>query len=116
MVLAPRVSSPVVRPETLRRVSFARIPEVLPMPNLIDIQRRSFQWFLDEGLGELLAEISPIQDFTGQNMDLDLAVPGPNGDPRYSSADPKYCEKESSDTDATTAAPMRRPMRLPING
>jgi DNA-directed RNA polymerase subunit beta len=47
------------------RQSFARINEVLPIPNLIDVQTKSFRWFLDEGLKELFAEISPITDFTG---------------------------------------------------
>ena len=52
------------------RESFARISEVLPIPNLIDVQTRSFQWFMDEGLKELFAEISPITDFTGKNLEL----------------------------------------------
>ena len=54
------------------RHSFARITEVAPIPNLIKVQRDSFEWFLREGLKELFAEISPIQDFTGRNMDLEL--------------------------------------------
>ena len=56
------------------RHSFARITEVAPIPNLIKVQRDSFEWFLREGLKELFAEISPIQDFTSRNMDLELAV------------------------------------------
>ena len=60
MVLAPRATSPIARRQGANRVSFARISDVLPMPNLIDIQRRSFRWFLDDGLGELFTEISPI--------------------------------------------------------
>src|SRR6266545_2130927 len=53
MAVAPRVSSPIATRDGAReRVSFARIREVQTMPNLIDIQRRSFRWFLDEGLGE----------------------------------------------------------------
>ena len=52
------------------RESFARIREILPIPNLIDVQTRSFQWFMDEGLKELFAEISPITDFTGKNLEL----------------------------------------------
>ena len=63
------------------RHSFARITEVAPIPNLIKVQRDSFEWFLREGLKELFAEISPIQDFTGRNMDLELAVPGPDAEP-----------------------------------
>jgi DNA-directed RNA polymerase subunit beta len=52
------------------RHSFARIPEVVPMPNLNKIQRDSFDWFLKEGLKELFAEMSPIDDVTEREMDL----------------------------------------------
>jgi DNA-directed RNA polymerase beta subunit len=52
------------------RHSFARIAEVAPMPNLIRVQRDSFDWFLKEGLKELFAEISPVQDSTGCNTDV----------------------------------------------
>src|SRR5437764_10413443 len=65
------------------RHSFARIQEVAEIPDLIQVQRDSFEWFLREGLKELFAEISPIQDFTTRNMDLELAVPGPNGECGY---------------------------------
>src|SRR6266545_1128867 len=116
MVLAPRISSVVGSRAAETRVSFARIPEVLPMPNLIDIQRHSFQWFLREGLGELFDEISPIQDFTSKNMDLELAVPGPNGEPGYSFGEPKYSEEECREADSTYAAPLRVRMRLTIKG
>ncbi|MBM2809393.1 MAG: DNA-directed polymerase, beta subunit [Chloroflexi bacterium] len=116
MVLAPRATSPIARRQGANRVSFARISDVLPMPNLIDIQRRSFRWFLDDGLGELFTEISPIQDFTGKNMDLELAVPGPNGEPGYAFGEPKYSEEECRETDSTYAAPLRVRMRLTIKG
>ena len=86
------------------------------MPNLIEIQRRSFRWFLDEGLGELFEEISPIQDFTGKNMDLELAVESPNGEPGYSFGDSKYSEEECREADSTYAAPLRVRMRLTIKG
>jgi len=46
------------------RVSFSKIPEVLPLPDLIGIQRESFDWLLRDGLAEVLAEVSPIEDFT----------------------------------------------------
>ncbi len=52
------------------RKRYARIPEVLPIPNLIELQLESFHWFIDNGLRELLDEISPIQDFTGRVMEL----------------------------------------------
>jgi DNA-directed RNA polymerase subunit beta len=56
------VSTPASLPE---RVSFARIPDIREMPSLIQVQIDSFDWFKREGLRELFAEISPIEDFTG---------------------------------------------------
>src|SRR5688500_2966354 len=106
MVLAPRIPSDVARRPAETRVSFARIPEVLPMPNLVEIQRYSFRWFLQEGLGELFDEISPIQDFTGKNMDLELAVPliddktGEVLAPGYSFGESKYSEEECREADS----------------
>jgi DNA-directed RNA polymerase subunit beta len=47
------------------RFSFGKIPEVLPLPDLLAVQHESFQWFLDEGFREIFEEISPIEDFTG---------------------------------------------------
>ena len=47
------------------RLSFAKIPEVLPLPDLLEVQHESFQWFLEHGLREIFEEISPIEDFTG---------------------------------------------------
>jgi DNA-directed RNA polymerase subunit beta len=96
------------------RHSFARINEVAPIPNLIKVQRDSFEWFLREGLKELFAEISPIQDFTGRNMDLELAVPGPDGEPGYSFGLPKMTEDECREHDVTFAAPLKVRMRLKI--
>jgi DNA-directed RNA polymerase subunit beta len=55
------------------RVSFAKIPDVLDVPNLVEIQRESFKWFLREGIREVFEEISPIKDFTG-NLELHFAV------------------------------------------
>ncbi|EQD81166.1 DNA-directed RNA polymerase subunit beta, partial [mine drainage metagenome] len=48
------------------RRSFARIQEILDMPNLIEIQQKSYRWFLEQGLKDLLGDVSPIQDFTGK--------------------------------------------------
>ncbi|TME43994.1 MAG: DNA-directed RNA polymerase subunit beta [Chloroflexi bacterium] len=96
------------------RHSFARIPEVAPIPNLIKVQRDSFEWFLREGLKELFAEISPIQDFTSRNMDLELAVPGPDGEPGYSFGQPKMSEDDCREHDTTYAAPLKVRMRLKI--
>src|SRR5580765_6323576 len=115
MALAETRRAPLALTDGARH-SFARIAEVTPIPNLIKVQRDSFNWFLREGLAELFAEISPIQDFTGKNMDLELAVPGPNGEPGYSFGEPKYSEEECRETDSTYAAPLRVRMRLTIKG
>jgi DNA-directed RNA polymerase subunit beta len=88
------------------RVSFARIPDIRPMPGLIQIQLDSFEWFKQEGLRELFEEISPIEDFTGKNLSLEFIVPPePFGKP-------KYTEDECRDRDATFAAPLNVKARL----
>src|SRR6266699_1862690 len=88
------------------RVSFARIPDIRPMPGLIQIQLDSFAWFRPEGLRELFEEISPIEDFTGKNLSLEFIVPPePFGKPKYS-------EDECRDRDATYAAPLHVNARL----
>jgi len=88
------------------RVSFARIPDIRPMPGLIQIQLDSFEWFKKEGLRELFDEISPIEDFTGKNLKLEFIVPDePFGAPKYS-------EDECRDHDATYAAPLTVKARL----
>src|SRR5437660_2737375 len=88
------------------RVSFARIPDIRPMPGLIQIQLDSFEWFKKEGLRELFDEISPIEDFTGKNLSLEFIVPPePFGKPKYS-------EDECRDRDATYAAPLNVRARL----
>ncbi|MGB8346688.1 MAG: DNA-directed RNA polymerase subunit beta, partial [Ktedonobacteraceae bacterium] len=88
------------------RVSFARIPDIRPMPGLIQIQLDSFAWFKKEGLHELFEEISPIEDFTGKNLSLEFIVPDdPFGQPKYS-------EDECRDRDATYAAPLTVKARL----
>src|SRR5437763_12832808 len=96
------------------RHSFARITEVAPIPNLIKVQRDSFDWFLREGLKELFAEISPIQDFTGRNIDLHLAVVGPENEPGYSFGTPKISEDECREHDLTYAAPLKVRIRRQI--
>ncbi len=97
------VSMAVMPPE---RVSFAHIPDIRPMPSLIQIQLDSFDWFKKEGLRELFSEISPIEDFTGKNLKLEFFVPDePFGKPKYS-------EDECRDRDATFAAPLTVKARL----
>ena len=92
-----------------RRESFARISEVAPIPNLIKVQRDSFEWFLREGLKELFAEISPIKDFTG-NMDLELPVPADVN--RLPSARPRSPRTSAASTTSPFAAPLKVRMRL----
>ncbi len=88
------------------RVSFARIPDIRPMPGLIQIQLDSFEWFKKEGLRELFEEISPIEDFTGKNLSLEFIVPpDPFGRPKYS-------EDECRERDATYNAPLTVKARL----
>ena len=59
---------------SVERQWFGASRELLQMPHLIEVQLRSFAWFRREGLRELFAEISPIADFTGKNLELELAV------------------------------------------
>jgi DNA-directed RNA polymerase subunit beta len=86
-----------------QRRSYARISEVLELPNLIEIQTASYQWFLDEGLREMFQDISPIEDFTG-NLSLEFID--------YSLGEPKYSVPESKERDVTYSAPLRVKVRL----
>lgn len=86
-----------------QRRSYARISEVLELPNLIEIQTSSNQWFLDEGLREMFQDISPIEDFTG-NLSLEFID--------YSLGEPKYPVEESKERDVTYSAPLRVKVRL----
>ncbi|HMF82948.1 MAG TPA: DNA-directed RNA polymerase subunit beta, partial [Acidimicrobiia bacterium] len=79
------------------RLSFSKLPEVLQLPDLIAVQRESFQWFLDEGVAEVLRDISPIEDFTGQ---LKLELADHVFDP------PKHSEQECRERDMTFARPL----------
>ena len=86
-----------------QRRSYARISEVLELPNLIEIQTASYQNFLDEGLKEMFKDISPIEDFTG-NLSLEFID--------YSLGEPKYSVEESKERDVTYSAPLRVKVRL----
>src|SRR5262245_12568896 len=101
MALASPESRALSQDSADSRISFSRIPSSHPMPNLIQIQRDSFGWFKTEGLKDLFTEISPISDFTGRNMDLHLAVTGPNDEPGYWFDDPKFNEEQCRDRDST---------------
>ena len=86
------------------RMSFSHIDEIIDMPNLIEVQKNSYQWFLNEGLKEVFRDISAIEDYTG-NLVLDFI------DYRLDS-EPKYTIKECKERDATYAAPLRVTARL----
>ncbi len=92
-----------VKVGTRERWSFAEIEEVLDMPNLIEIQRNSYDWFLSEGLKDMFRGISPIQDFTG-NLVLEFVD--------YILGTPKYEVEECKERDVTFAAPLRVKVRL----
>ncbi len=87
------------------RMSYARQNEVLDMPNLIEVQRDSYEWFLTTGLREVLDDISPIEDY-GQNLSLEFV------DFRLCEEDKKYTIEECKDRDATYAAPLKVKVRL----
>ncbi len=80
------------------RRRYARIPEVLEIPNLIELQLTSFDWFVDKGLRELFDEISPIKDFTGKVMELHFLD--------YEFGAPKYAELECRTKDLTFSRPL----------
>ena len=79
------------------RLSFAKIPEVLPLPDLLSVQHQSFTWFLEHGLKEIFEEISPIEDFTG-TLALELA------DHRFE--DPTLTIEEAKERDSNYSRPL----------
>jgi DNA-directed RNA polymerase subunit beta len=85
------------------RYSFGKIPHVLEVPNLIELQKASFDWFKTEGLAEAFASISPIKDFTG-NLILEFG--------EHSLGEPKYSIEECRERDMTYSAPLRVRVRL----
>ncbi|WP_122643787.1 DNA-directed RNA polymerase subunit beta [Luxibacter massiliensis] len=87
------------------RMSYSRQKEVLEMPNLIEVQKDSYQWFLDEGLKEVFDDISPISDFSG-HLSLEFV------DFTLCEDDVKYTIEECKERDATYAAPLKVRVRL----
>jgi DNA-directed RNA polymerase subunit beta len=85
------------------RYSFGSIPHVLEVPNLIELQKASFDWFKTEGLAEAFSSISPIKDFTG-NLILEFG--------EHSLGEPKYSIEECRERDMTYSAPLRVRVRL----
>ena len=100
-------STPMVKPVQLgnnTRMSFSKINEVIDMPNLIEIQKDSYKWFVEEGLKDVFKEMSSITDYTG-NLVLDFV------DYRFENK-PKYSINECKARDTTYAVPLRATVRL----
>lgn len=87
------------------RMSFSKIDEVIDMPNLIEVQKKSYKWFLDTGLKEVFQDVSGITDYTG-NLVLDFV------DYTLDVDNPNYSVTECKERDATYAAPLRVVARL----
>ena len=87
------------------RMTYARQKEVLEMPNLIEVQKNSYQWFLDEGLKEVFDDISPISDYSG-HLSLEFV------DFELCEDDVKYSIEKCKERDATYAAPLKVKVRL----
>src|SRR5919107_2647015 len=104
-MLSSAESLAVGQPSAARK-RYARIPEVLPVPNLIELQLESFRWFIDKGLRELFDEISQIKDFTGKVMELQFLD--------YEFGEPKYSEDECRTKDLTFSKPLYVNVELTI--
>src|SRR4030042_1043927 len=90
--------------DTKKRKSFAKLPEVLEIPNLIKVQLDSFRWFQEEGLRELFQEVSPIHDFTGTRLELHFVG--------YELRQPQYSVEQCRQRDITYSAPLYVRARL----
>lgn len=98
----------MVRPIQLgraERMTYSKLREVIDIPDLIEIQKNSYQWFLDEGLMEVLQDISPIRDFS-ENIELSFI------DKEFDIDHPTYSIPECKERDANYAAPLRVKVRL----
>ncbi|MFA5183947.1 MAG: DNA-directed RNA polymerase subunit beta [Patescibacteria group bacterium] len=88
----------------LKRKSFSELNEIMPIPDLIEIQTESYKWFLKEGLAELFDEINPVVDFIGRDLELYFED--------YYLDEPKFSEVESREKNITYEAPLRVKVRL----
>jgi DNA-directed RNA polymerase subunit beta len=86
------------------RVYFTKKKNLINLPNLVDHQNKSFQWFVEEGLGELFAEISPIDDYTGQKLSVTFK--------QYHFEEPKMTEVEARDNNVSYEAPLKATLEL----
>lgn len=93
-----------VKAASKKRVFFTEGDNILDLPNLVDHQNKSFQWFVEEGLGELLAEISPIDDYTGTKLSLRFKD--------YHFEAPKMTEAEARENNVSYEAPLKAVVEL----
>ena len=104
--VSPKATEEVTYPRS--RKSYAKLPQILEVPNLIKVQLDSFHWFQQEGLRQLLEEISPIKDFTGNRQEISFVS--------YEFRDPRYSEQECYQRDLTYSAPLYVRTRLLTKG
>src|SRR3989344_2080561 len=90
--------------EDKERVYFTETDDVIGLPNLVDHQNKSFQWFVEEGLGELLSEVSPIDDYTGTKLSLSFKG--------YHFDKPKMSESEARENNVSYEAPLKAVVEL----
>ncbi len=98
--------SPQVEQSSSSRKKYAKLPEVLKVPNLIEIQLGSFQWLQEQGIKQILDEISPIEDFVGSKLELSIIG--------YEFREPRFSEQECSQRDLTYSVPLYVKARLLI--
>ena len=90
------------------RKSYAKLPQIIDVPNLIEVQLDSFRWFQEEGIKELLEEVSPIKDFTGNRLELSFIG--------YEFREPHYSEQECYQRDQTYSVLLYVKARLLVKG
>jgi DNA-directed RNA polymerase subunit beta len=86
------------------RIFFTKNKDTVELPNLVDHQNKSFQWFVEEGLGELLAELSPIDDYTGTKLSLKFKD--------YHFDAPKITEAEARENNISFESPLKATVEL----
>ena len=89
---------------TQTRKVFTKIREAVPMSDLIEVQKKSYEWFLEQGLSELFEEVSPIRDFIGRDFELFFG--------KYYLDEPKFDEVTSKEKNLSYEAPLRVVARL----
>src|SRR3954469_15131498 len=102
--MAKATTTNKIKSNKTQRVFFTSTDDILDLPNLVDHQNRSFQWFVEEGLGELLAEISPIDDYTGTKLSLTFK------DYRFEM--PKMSESDARENNVSYDAPLKATVEL----